>query len=97
MASTALTLTFIHRVPVVSHRSSYGWHPAPRTAGHAGWAYLTFLVGSLLKPSGVSQRQGFTPGKGRLPDEIYGELNLSWIRRSLGQQTSTAIHRAVAI
>src|SRR5437016_1625440 len=42
-------------------------------------------------------KQGFTPGKGRLPDELYGELNLSWIRRSLGQQTSTAIHRAVAI
>ena len=31
-----------------------------------------------------------------LPNHFYGELNLSWIRCGLGQQTGTAIHLAVA-
>jgi len=32
-----------------------------------------------------------------LPNHFYGELNLSWIRSGLGQQTGTAIHCAVAV
>src|SRR6266571_7831637 len=32
-----------------------------------------------------------------LPNEFYGELNLSWIRSGLAQQTSTAVDCAVAI
>jgi len=32
-----------------------------------------------------------------LPDQLYGELNLSRVRSRLGQQTGAAIHCAVAI
>jgi hypothetical protein len=47
---------------------------------------------SLLSNSGCGP-----PEAVGLPNQFYSELNLSWIRSEIGQQTGTAIHCAVAI
>ena len=46
---------------------------------------------------GIAILDAFSPESVGLPNQFYRELNLSWIRSGLAQQTGAAIHYAVAI